>query len=108
MLNGLIPPYYLVLSCFIDIYEAVNANLNNDTRQRNIAVSDNQSMTRASNLEMQVCEAYEVEKRIVRMKPNSAYCTSAPTNAIEMQSCDAYEVEKNSVTMETNVAYVAH
>lgn len=88
-----------------DIYETVNTNSSDDTGQRNVAMNDN-STNGASNLEMQICRAYEVEKGTVLMEPNAAY--SAPTDGIEMQSCDAYEVEKKSVTMESNVAYVAH
>ena len=68
-------------------------------------MNDN-SITGTTNLEVQICRAYEVVQGTVLMESNTAY--SAPTNDIEMQTCDAYEADKKSVTMESNIAYVAH
>ena len=90
----------------IDIYETINTNSSNEIgRRNNIPVNDS-SASEASNLEMQVCRAYEVEKRTVLMEHNAAYGTQqSQANDIKMQSCDAYEVEKKSVIMEHNAAY---
>ena len=90
----------------IDVYETINTNSSNEIGRRNNIPLNSSSASEASNLEMQACRAYEVEKRTVSMELNAAYGTQqSQANDIEMQSCDAYEIEKKSVIMEHNAAY---
>jgi hypothetical protein len=54
-----------------DIYETVNATLSDSTGMGNVAVDDNRSMTEANKLE--ICRKYSVEKGTILMEPNTAY-----------------------------------
>ena len=77
-------------------------------RQRNAVLMTDGSTNEASNVEMNICSAYEAEKETTLMEQTTAYSSQlSQTNDIEMQSCDAYAVEKKSVTMEHNAAYMA-